>query len=158
MNWNPTISALSFLPVPTLTQTAAAGTIAFISVDVFDKLYDKINYPLLKLTFQCLGNLSVCILASTGIATIWIVAKKHYPAWSHLALLAIVKPMFKAYTNYMTISIDKGSEDPMRDVARYAFVINVIATTALLYQQRSLLRAFHLTALAASSLYFYKHL
>ena len=155
MTLNSITSALSILPVPTLIQTAATGTISLICADVFDMISNQENSSNVGRTAENLASLSTCILAWTAITTIWIVAKKQWPVWSHLALLAIFKPMFKASTNYMTLSIQERLNDPITDVARYAFAINIITTTALLYQQRSLLRAFHLTALAASSLYFY---
>ena len=142
MNGSPAITALSYMPVPTIAQAAALGTAASVCMLLFHaakKIQPTIpNYS---------GTTSYCLLVYTAPLTCAAATQQKLPLLSRLALLGTSLFTLKLYAEYITLSKQENEPFPLCP-AFYpclfvALGVNLITTGILLYQEPFLARAIH---------------
>jgi hypothetical protein len=144
MNLTSAVSALSRLPLPTVHQSAIAGTVASLCAAVFCKIQENLesNSPISK-TFGHIASLMMSVTDITGIVTVLAVTQKKWPLLSRAGLGLTCLPIALLLRSYIT---EDDSRDGMECLFIISLAINFFITGTSLYQERSLLNSAHFAA------------
>lgn len=136
---------ISYVPMPTVSQVALGQTIALACWTLF-KNAQRIPWMDSQIPWhvsRTVWRISFVALSNIGLVTLLAAAQKRFPLLSLTGIVLLLPFILKDLTS---ICRKAKFSDSKRDLALFGIFTNLVTTSILFYQNRSLLNGLHFAA------------